>query len=256
MRTKVLLVVLVTMAVLAASPVSAKLSKPERKEAASMLKGKVLYLRTDAPCTQGRHAYGVYRSPVVDISPEGVNLQVEEGASFGWFHAGSTVWDARINDSVKLDELDWEDDTVEIELEGVGRSDDRDTTLRFVEIHSLEDFRAAFEHTFSHQPLEDEHPEWPAEIREAIAERQLLDGMNKRQAYYVVGTPAQVEKKEEDGKKVEIWTLRKAGVRIGFFGARTGDPSAPAQYIRFEDGKLTSSSRLQGGAEALDLDNP
>ncbi|MCB1037085.1 MAG: hypothetical protein KDD47_24875, partial [Acidobacteria bacterium] len=235
-----------SMVVLFGAPAEAKLTKQERKEAAAMLKGRTLYLRTDAPCTQGRHAYGMYQSPVVDVSPKGVNLETEGGASFGWFHAGSTVWDVRINDSVELDELDFEDDTVEIELEGVGDSDGRDTTLRFVEIYSLEDFRKAFDHAFSYRPLQDEHSDWSAEIRQAIGRRQLMDGMNKRQAYYVVGTPAQVEKTEEDGKKVEIWTLRKEGLRIGYFGTRSGAPSAPSEYLRFEDGLLTSSSTAQG----------
>lgn len=248
-------VTVLILAMLAAMPAAAKLTKPERKEAESMLKGRTLYLRTDVPCTQGRHAYGVYQSSVVDVSPRGVNLETEGGASFGWFHAGSTVWDARINDSMKLDEMDFDDDTVEIELEGVGESDDRDTTLRFVEIHSLDDFQAAFDHTFSYRPLQEEHPDWSTDIRQAISRRQLVDGMNKRQAYYVVGTPAQVEKTEEDGKKVEIWTLRKDGLRIGYFGTSTGDPSGPSQYLRFEEGLLKASSTAQGAVE-LDLDEP
>jgi len=241
---------------LAAEPLTAQIPKKERKAAAAMLKGKTLYMLTDAPCTQGRHAYGVYQSPVVDISPKGVNLQADEGVSFSWFHAGSTVWEVRVNDAVELDELDWEDDTVEIELEGVDDSDGRDTTIRFVDIHSLDDFKAAFDHTFSDRPLQDKHPDWPQEIRDAIADRQLSEGMNKRQAYYVVGTPARVSKEEKDGMKIETWTLRTGGVRIGFWGARAVDPGAVGEELRFEDGKLATAPVTGVGGTGLDLDNP
>src|SRR6185295_5250847 len=116
----------VAAALLLASTAHAELSKADRKAAQKML-GGTLYLRTDAPCTQGRHPFGVFLSPLVDVSPRGVNTDAQNGASFGWYHASSTVWAVRVNDSVELDELEWGEDenenTVEIELTGVGRTD-------------------------------------------------------------------------------------------------------------------------------------
>lgn len=242
---------------LAAGPAPGELSRQDRKAAKAMFKDKILYMRTDAPCTQGRHPYGVYSSPVVDVSPEGVNLDAEGGASFGWFHAGSTVWEVRINDPVEFDELDFEDDTVEVELEGVQEADGRDTVIRFVDIRTLDDFRAAFDHAFSDQPLQAEYPDWPADIHEAIAARQLKNGMNKRQVYYVVGVPVRVEKSEEEGKKIEVWTLRKEGLKIGFWGMSHGDhPMSAPEELRFEDGLLTSAPASGTGPGGLDLDNP
>ncbi|HEV7668358.1 MAG TPA: hypothetical protein VGS22_07530 [Thermoanaerobaculia bacterium] len=230
----------------------AELSRADKKQAEKMLAG-TLYLRTDAPCTQGRQPFGVYLSPLVEISPKGINTEADQGASFGWYHASSTVWGVRVNDTVELDETDWDEDTVEIELTGVGRTDGHDTVVKFVEIRSLADFEAAFKLAFSNHPLQDEHPDWPADIRKAIADRKLVPGMNKRQAYYVVGTPEQVEKTTEGEKKIETWTLRKQGLEIGFFTVNPGDPSAPAEKLRFEDGVLVTSDTHN--PSQIDLDN-
>jgi len=241
---------------LLASTAHAELSKADRKQARKMLAG-TLYLRTDAPCTQGRHPFGVYLSPLVDISPRGVNTDAQNGASFGWYHASSTVWEVRVNDSVELDELEWGEDenknTVEIELTGVGKTDGHDTILRFVEINSLADFEAAFKLAFSNRPLQDENPDWSAEIRQAIGDRKLMPGMNKRQAYYIVGMPEQVDKTTEGEKKIETWTLHKQGLEIGFFTWNTGDPSAPAEKLRFEDGLLVTSNTHN--PSQIDLDH-
>ncbi len=235
-----------------AAPATAGISRQDKKAAKQMF-SSTLYLRVDAPCTQGRHPYGVYQSPLVEISPTSVNTQTQDGASFGWFHAQSTVWSVRINDPVKLDELDWEEEegTVEVELEGVGPADDHDTVLRFVGIQSLQDFQRAFELAFSRQPLQEEHPEWPAEIRQAIGNRLLLNGMTKRQAFFVVGMPVRVEKKTEEGKEIETWTLHTRGIEFGFFGVKSGVGGAAPETLRFEDGLLVSAATAN--PNALDL---
>lgn len=230
---------------------AAELPKKDRKAAVQRLSAGTLYLRIDAPVTQGRHPYGVYYSPIVEVSPTQVNTEAEDGASFGWYHASSTVWAVRVNDSVQYDDIEWDEDTAEIEFEGVGAADGNDTVIKFIGINSLADFNAAFDLAFSTQPLQDEHPDWPAEIRKAIAERKLVNGMTKRQAYYVVGTPAEVEKTTEDGKDIEIWTLRQKGMEIGFFTINPGDQGRPAGTLRFEDGKLISNSSK---TNKLDLD--
>lgn len=216
----------------------------------------VFYLRLDAPCTQGRHPYGVYQIPLVEVSPTGTNTEGDSGASFGWYHAQSTIWEARINDPMTVDELEWEEDegSVEIELEGTGSADGRDTVIRFVNIHSFADFEAAFQHAFSTRPLQEEHADWPSEIREAIAKRRLVDGMTKRQVFYIVGTPQRVEKRTEGEKSIEIWTLQTQGITFGFFGVHSGNPAAPPETLQFEDGKLVAASISTSG-KALDLDD-
>jgi len=232
------------------------LTRAERKEAKKMLDG-TLYLRVDAPCATGRHPYGTYKRPLVEVSPEGSNSEAESGLNASWWHADSTYWGIRINDPVELDELDWERDEakVEIELEGVGPADDEATVIELVEIHSLEDFKAAFENAFARQPLQDEHDDWSAEVKEAIAERRLENGMTKRQVYYVVGTPESFEKRQEGGVEVEIWQLRQdKGMKMGYFTAKAGESTGLPASVRFEDGKLVNAVQ-SGKSSEFDLDN-
>ena len=234
----------------------AAISRHDKKEAKHVFSGP-LYLRMDAPCTQGRHPFGVFYSPLVKVSPSGTEQDAEEGSSFGWYHAESTVWPLHVNDQVELDDIDWDEDeaSVEIELDGKGPAEDQHSVIEFVDVHSLGDFKAAFDRAFSHKPLQEEHPEWPEKIRQAIAERHLMNGMNKRQAYYIVGTPARVEKTKEGDALVEVWTLHRKGIRFGFFSVKTGGMTEAPQSLRFEDGALVSASTStsEGG---LDLDNP
>lgn len=242
-------VVILAAALLA--PSAGALTRAEQKTAKAMLKGN-LYLRIDVPSEKGRHPYGIYYRPLVKVSPSGANTAVENQMNFGWFHAGSTDWSVRVNDVVELDDIDFDNDVVELELEGVGASNGRDTALEFVQIRTLADFEAAFNHTFSRVPLQDEHPEWPVEVRQAIAERQLREGMTKRQAFYVVGGPESIVKTTEDGKAIETWTLRQQGLQFGFFGSSAPQPQA-ARTLRFVDGLLTlSEGRIPGSELKLD----
>lgn len=238
------------------SAAEAKIAKADKKKAAQLFSGTV-YMRIDAPSKKGRHPYGIYYSPLVDVSPTGTNAETDEGLSVGWYHAESTVWKVRVNDRMELDELDWEDEegTVEIQLEGAGASEGRDTALRFVAIHSFADFEAAFARTFSSQPLQNEHPDWPEEIKSAIAARRLSPGMSKRQVYYIVGTPEKVEKTTEGEKTIELWTLRTQGAEVGFWTFSAGENPANAKTLRFEDGVLASADTSGVSAEGLDLDN-
>jgi hypothetical protein len=240
----------------AASPAQSALSRQDQKKAKQVLSG-TLYLRFDAPCTQGRHPFGVFYSPLVEVSPTGTNTEATDQVNVGWYHASSTVWAATVNDSFTVEgiEYDSEESSAEIELEGVGASADRHTIIKLINIHTLDDFQKAADLAFSHKPLQDEHPDWPEEIREAIAKRRLLNGMNKRQAFYVVGTPAEVDKRTEGKKQVEIWTLQGQGIEFGFWTVSTGSLGRPPETLRFEDGLLVASAKdtKSGG---LDLDNP
>lgn len=238
------------------STVAAGITKAEKKKAEGLFSGTV-YMRIDAPSKKGRHPYGIYYSPLVDVSPAGTNVETESELSVGWYHAESTVWKVRVNDQMELDELDWEDEeaTVEIQLEGAGSSEGRDTSIRFVNIKSYADFEAAFARAFSKQPLQNEHADWSEEIKSAIAQRRLTVGMNKRQVFYIVGTPENVDKATEGGKAVELWTLRTQGAEVGFWTFSAGENPANAKILRFEDGVLVSADATSVSAETLDLDN-
>ena len=124
-----------------------------------------------------------------------------------------------------------------------------------MQIKTFEDFRAAFDRTFSAVPLQEEHPDWSAEIRSAIGQRHLLQGMTKRQAFYIVGMPARVAKSEENGKAIEIWTLQRQGIEFGYFSSNAADPGAPPETVRFEDGLLASADVGTAAGSQLDLDH-
>ncbi len=233
------------------------LSKSDRKQIKAAFSG-TLYLRMDAPCATGRHSFGIYKRPLVEISPEGANTEgTDVVMNASWWHADSTYWAIRVNDPVELDEVDIEagDGEIEVELQGVGPAEGNGTVVKLIQIRSMADFEAAFERAFSRQPLQDEHADWPAEIKQAIGERKLMNGMTKRQAFYVVGTPSSFEKKEQDGKAVEIWQVRQSkGMKMGYFKAKMGETTGLPATVRFEDGKLVDASEA-GSSSSFDLDN-
>jgi hypothetical protein len=105
------------------------------------------------------------------------------------------------------------------------------------------------------KPLQDEHDDWSAEVKGAIAKRQLLAGMTKRQAYCVTGTPERFEKTEKDGKEVETWYLRQnKGTKMGYFTMQTGAATGMPASIKFENGKLADFAAVGKGG-AVDLGN-
>ncbi|MCB1049157.1 MAG: hypothetical protein H6510_06515 [Acidobacteria bacterium] len=224
------------------------LSKSEQKEAKSMLSGK-LYTRIDIPCATGRHAYGVYNRPLVEVSPEGVNTDADTTYTYSWWHADSTFWGVSPNMSMKLDDVDFDDNEVEIELEGVDDADGIDTVVKFVNIRSLDDFKKCFEKTFAKVPLQDENPDWPASIKQAIAKRQLVKGMSKKQAFCVTGKPERFEKKGN----TEVWYLRQnKGVKTGYFFSEHNEDTGLPSQIKFTDGKISDISGSQAGGFSLE----
>lgn len=232
----------------------ADLSREDRKAAKAMLSG-TLYTRIDVPCGTGRHPMGTYKYPLVEVSPDSVNTDNQSEVSAGWYHAQSTYWGVAPNDTLQLDEVEFDEDTAEIELEGVGRSDGNDTVIKFVGIRTLDDFKKATDRAFSRVPLQDEHPDWPTDIRQAIAERRLVKGMSKRQVFYVTGSPESAKESEEKGKKVEVWTMRQSkGLKMGFWGFSSEGPSTgTAKTLRFMDGKLADfDAASTGGGVKLD----
>ncbi|HEX7181614.1 MAG TPA: hypothetical protein VF756_07210 [Thermoanaerobaculia bacterium] len=232
----------------------AQLPKAQRKEAKAYLSG-TLYMRIDAPCGTGRHPMGTYMFPLVEVSPDGVSTEGDTGFSAGWYHAQSTYWGVGPNDTLQFDEMEFDEDTAEIELTGIGRTDGNDTVIKFIKIHSLDDFKKAADRAFSRVPLQDEHADWSPEIKKAIADRQLMKGMTKRQVFYVTGNPESVRESEEKGKKVEVWTMRQnKGMKVGFWTVSAAAPSAGVpKTLRFVDGKLEEHDATRSGG--VDLDN-
>ncbi|MEO1088966.1 MAG: hypothetical protein AAFY88_32475 [Acidobacteriota bacterium] len=235
---------------------SAALSRDERKAIKKILKkADVLYMRTDAPCVTGRHDFGVFVKPLVKVSTRDISIADGQTLHVGLFHTSSTYWGIRINDPVEFDEMDYDDDdaVLEIELEGVDTADGERTVIELTGIHTMEDFDRAFDLAFSRRPLQDHHDDWSAEVKSAIADRHFLDGMSKRQVYYIVGEPQHIEVEEVDGKSYETWLLRTdRGLKSGFvLSMRRQHTNLPAK-IHFVDGELVGTERRPG---SLNLDD-
>jgi hypothetical protein len=206
-----------------------------------------LYARIDIPCGTGRHPWGTYKVPLVEVSPEGVNTDDQTTFQAGWFHAQSTYWGIAPNDTLQFDEMEIEEDVAEIEFEGMGETEGRDTVIKLVGIKNLEDFKKAFDLAFARKPLQDEHPDWPEDIRKVIGERKLVKGMTKRQVFCVTGSPENFKERGEGQEGGSLGPGAEQGHRDGLLGGRLGQagdraPQNPAlrgrQAGRFQRWRL------------------
>ena len=215
--------------------VQAALSKQERDSAKAMTSG-TLYLRLDVPCKYGSGGFGLNVEPVLEVSPTGhdaehrLNLPNKNKRE-------SVYWGFFPNDAVRYAKLSFDGDTVRVWMEGVPPKND-EIMIDFVHIQTMDDFSKAFNRTFSKVPLQDEHQDWPAEVKQAVGGHNLIAGMTKEQAFAVVGTPINVTTGEENGSKVETWFPRQDKGTVVTYrknkSTRTGFPS----LLKFVDGKL------------------
>ena len=190
----------------------AQLSGPERAKAQSMIAG-TLYLRVDVPCRYGRGRFGIaaavhHVESVLEVSPDGSG--VERKLAVPPRHRRDSVfWGMSPNDAVRYGKLLYNGDTVQVWMEGMA-PDAYELLIDFIHIDNLDDFTKAFNRTFSKMPLQDERPEWPAAIRQAIAARRVVTGMTVEQAFAAVGAPLSKSAHEENGVRIEIWLPRQA----------------------------------------------
>jgi hypothetical protein len=236
--------------ILALAPVGrAELPKNERNAAKEMLSG-ALYLRIDAPCRYGRQPFGVYVDALVEVTPTGSNIGEDSAESTLWT-AGGVYWGFGPNDPVKLNKVSYtKDGKIEIWMVGTGTKKDYELGVRFANINSIGDFKKAFDITFAPTPLQDERSDWSPEIKKAIAEKRLTDGMTKRQAFAVVGKPLKIQVGQESGKETETWSTRQTnGLLIGYWTARGGEQTGFPVTLKFVEGALTGVGSAMKPAE-------
>ena len=216
----------------------AQLSKQDQEAAKKMIAG-TLYLRLDVPLNYVMRV-GIGPEDILEVSPAGHDterkislLDARKKDDKG------LVWLFFPNDGVRYGKLSFNHDRVEVWMEGLQISD-IEMKIDFVQINSLDDFTKAFNQTFSKVPLQDEHPEWPAEVRSAIAKHKLVSGMTREQAFDVVGSPLEIKTEDQNGVQVETWRPRQDRgsmhmpiVRVVSFGVT----EFPA-FLKFVDGKL------------------
>jgi hypothetical protein len=238
----------------------AQLTGADRVKAKSMIAG-TLYLRLDVPCRYGRAGrFGIaaaihHLESVLEVSPDGAS--VERKLALAPDHKRDRVfWGLSPNDPVRYGKLlfkDAPDDTVQVWMEGMA-PDAYELLIDFVHIKNLDDFTKAFNRTFSKAPLQDEHPEWPAEIRTAIAARKVIPGMTMEQAFSVVGAPLKKTASEENGIKTEIWLPRQDRDDSVAAGQPADTPTGFPVRLTFSGGvlrQIEAAPAIAGGNGAL-----
>jgi hypothetical protein len=229
-------------------PSAAELNSNDRAVIKEMTRGE-LYLRNNLPCRYTSGGFGVGAVVVTEVSPTGVdwdkNLQTihEQQQAKGkkrWSGVDTVFWGFGPNDVIRYAKLYFKDNgVVELWAEGV-KPKNVEVWVRFVGIQTREDFKKAFNLILSPKLIQEDHPDWAPEIRKAIADRSVVEGMTKAQAFAVVGTPMRAMTSEEGGKQVEVWFPRQETGASGSWGrvisASTGFPAE----LRFIDGKVAA----------------
>lgn len=221
-------------------------STAEIKKAMKEKKG-TYYLRTNVPYYQGRHAYGTFKRAIVTVSPSG-GVKTGDAAEVqaGLFHAEGRRLVLRVNDPVKVDEYEWDDDenAFDIELEGTGRAGDGEGVIRFTNLTSVGDFEKCWKEAFSDVSIETKY-DWPEAIKKAVVQREVREGMTKEQVLVAMGNPDRITRSTDRGKPIEIWQIQRGeGSKMGFWSMKMGDRKE--MEIKFVDGKVVGI----GGDEA------
>lgn len=114
---------------------------------------------------------------------------------------GVEVFRAGIN--VTLYEVDADDDNVKIKFKTSG--DKGAVTFHFDKSEGLDGFQALYKQVFvvdNRKEILGAHPEWPAEIRQAIEKGDVEIGMDRNQVEATLGPPAKTKKsKTADGNQ-------------------------------------------------------
>jgi len=220
----------------------AQLDKNAQKEAKAMVEGRH-YLRIDLPCWYVAGGFGIGVEPVVEVSPTAVDYERLGKAPAQATRATSKFWGLGPNDSVQYGTLQFKPDAIIAWLEGVAPKN-QEVMVRFVQIKTLDEFKTAFARVFSKVPLQDEHPEWSAEVRQAIAKRIVIKGMTVQQAACVIGKPMAVSPTTENGVAGEVWVPRQENgtmlARMKIKSTLTGFPT----MLKFVGGIL---QEIMGG---------
>ncbi len=194
-------------------------TKADKREAEGIVAG-TFYLRVDVPIDTYRVV------PMLEVSPEGFDAR--KLAELTAEERRNVYYLFNPNDTVGGITLRWGYNSVRL----WGENSRQELLIDLVRLKNLDDFKKAFDKAFSRVPLQDAHPDWPAEVRQAVAARRAIEGMTREQTAAVVGTPASIENK---GEGVEVWLPRQAS-GTGPDAKRTGFPAR----LEFRDGRLAA----------------
>jgi hypothetical protein len=228
----------------------AQLSKEDHQAAQQMIAG-TLYLRLQAPQKYGMGNWGPYSVSMLEASPEGISAERKlaeplKSIPKNAYHLKQeeVYWGYLANTPVNHCKLEWEKGVNVVWCERVDPN--TEVSVDFIDIKTLGDFTKAFSLTFSKVPLQNEHPEWPSEVRESIAAGKLVVGMTAEQARIVVGSPLSASNGEDNGAKTETWLLRQDPGKVLGWNKKRGawkkvstETGFPAS-VTFKDGRVQS----------------
>jgi hypothetical protein len=213
------------------------------EEAKAMYPGTVWALK-DLPVNTGTTMNIPWIGPLVEVAPDGFKIETTTVIQATYGGAKSVWFGVRANDTLSLKEATLDKDVMALTFVGIDGSKGRDTKIKITGVKSLAEVKPVLDQLLSNTSPVD--PSWPEDVKKAIAKRQVINGMTKKQAYLVVGEPESANTQDVGGgKKVETWVPRQSnGVRIGF-GASLEMSNYP-KYLTFEEGKVTNMAAAGG----------
>lgn len=230
---------------LAVAPV---LGANEVEKAAKAKKGRY-FLKANLPYVSGRHAFGTYKKPLVTCTAEGLRTQGEAEIKGGLFNIEGRTLSLRINDEIAVDDIEYDgdDDQMDIEVQGKGRTQGGSGVVAFRGLRSLAEFEACWNEVFSDLSIEKKY-EWPEDVRRLVLDRQVTNGMSREQVLVALGNPDRMSKTTESGQEVEIWVVQMGeGSKMGYFSMKAADRREVA--IRFLAGKVASFESNNAGSD-------
>ena len=218
------------------------------KKAVKAKKG-IYFLKSNLPYVSGRHPFGVYKKPLVVCSAEGLNTKQAGEFGVGWYHAEGRMMSLRINDQVKVEDIDYDDDEnqLDIEVEGTGRTAGGEGVVAFVRLGGIDEFERCWNEVFSEVSIETKY-EWPDSVKRDVLARRVTNGMTREMVLVAVGNPERIDKSLEDGKEAETWHIQTGeGSNVGFWTMSTGDKREAA--VKFIDGVVVRSELVAAGSQ-------
>ncbi len=224
--------------------------KQFEKDVQAAYPGAVWALK-DLPVNTGFTMGVTWIGPLCEVTKEGYKIDTTTAMSATYGSAKSIWYSVRPNEALALKESEFDDGIFAITFVGTGASKSRDTKLKIIGVTTFAEVKPVLDQLLASASPVDSNTDWPADIKDAITKRNLVNGMSKKQAYLVVGEPTGSSSREEAGKKIEIWNARQNnGMKIGY-GASVESTGYPAE-LRFEDGKLVGIATGAGGGVNLD----
>ncbi len=223
----------------AGSPARAADLGSEIKKAMKEKAGKTWYLKTSLPYLYGRHPYGVFKRPLVTVTPaDGTDIQESPEMQGSIVHAEGRRLELRVNDPIAVKDFEWQkgEQLLDLEVAGTGAAKESEGVLRFQKMTTMADFETCWSETFSDVSIETKY-DWPDDIKKAVRNREVREGMVPEMVVVALGNPERMTTETKDSKKVEVWVFQMGeGTRMGYWTQKMGDKKEVE--VRFAEGKV------------------